>query len=237
MKFIEAFNNALFEEKKEETKEKKTEKNKRYVKGLKLFYSVDIKIAEPQQQPAQNIPAPVAPPPATPMPTPVQTAPIGEVPQVPLASTNTENFIEKVNALVEEESINERVEGVLQVSEQEVDNIQTLEDLLDYLSDKKADNGQRIIDDFVIETIYAATGINGTELADILQKEDRMFIDLDYGTTQKDSVGIKILKRSGVSNISIMLKKNGNIIPSKFNLNDFNNQLIVFRNSIFGEKK
>lgn len=231
MKFMDALKQALFEEE-EKKEEKKETKTKKYVKGLKLFYVVDVNLSEPEENPEEQPVTTDAIPETPPVAPPVAPAPVaaGAIPP-------TESFEEKVNILVEE-NILEKLEGVLTVPEADVDNIQTLEDLLDYVSDKKSDNGKPIIDEFVIETIYTATGITNTsQLGDLLQKDDKILIDIDYGTNKKDSIGIKVLKRSGVNNISIMLKKNGNIIPAKFNLQDFNNQIIIFRNSIFGEVK
>jgi hypothetical protein len=223
MNFLESFKDILLEK---EGTDKQKENKKKYVKGLKIFYVVDINIKDPEEDQEKAAEMPTQPPPAeVPAPAPVAT------PQV----TPQESFREKVNSLLEEEGVVSKKEGIIQVPEADVENIQTLEDLLDYISDKGGEDETKIIDDFAIEVIYSSTGINSTALSEILKRDDKILVDLDYGTNKKDSIGIKVLKRSGVNNISVMMKKNGNIIPAKFNLQDFNNQIITYRNSVVGD--
>lgn len=227
------------------------EKVKKIKKGLKIFYNIDIFIKESEEeqnaqnnepvQQAQNAQTQAVPAP-TPAPAPVAPAPMQQqVPQAapmqqPVARMRQEsvNFRRETKRLLlrEEEEIDDENKGVMEVIDTEVENIQTMEDLVDFLSDKKKKNGQAVFNEFCAELVLTITGSGELQLSDLLKKEDKVLIDIDYGSDKTDSIGFKVLKRSGVQNISIMMKKDGNILPGKFDINDFNTQIIVFRNEI-----
>jgi hypothetical protein len=227
------------------------EKVKRVKKGLKVFYNIDIFIkdnGQEQEQPtepvgqAQNAqaaapaPAPVAPQPAMAAPAPMAAAPAPTV--APMRQENVE-FRKNTKRLLlrEDEDIDKEKNGAIEVIDVEVENIQTMEDLVDFLSDKKKKDGQPIFNEFCSELVLTLSGSGEMQLSDLLRKEDKVLIDIDYGSDKTDSVGFKVLKRSGVQNISIMMKKDGNILPGKFDINDFNTQIITYRNSVIGDGK
>ena len=135
---------------------------------------------------------------------------------------------------LEEEIFKTSSEGVVSLPKEEADNIQTLEDLVDYLSDIK-DGGRRVINDVAEEIILTLAGAGNAALQDIIHKGDKIIIDVDYGKNREDSIGIRVNKNPGSTNISLTMKKNGKIIPSDFDLNSFNRQLVYYRNSLFGE--
>lgn len=226
--------------------ESRTSKQK---KGLKLFYNIDIFIKDngqenqEQAQPvaqAQNAPAPAIPAPTAPTaPTTSATAtPAAPAAPAPVRQESLE-FRKNTKRLLlrEDEDIDKEKRGEIEVSALEVDNIQTMEDLVDFLVDKKKKDGQPIFNEFCSELVLTLTGSGEMQLSDLLRKEDKVLIDIDYGEEKTDSVGFKVLKRSGVQNISIMMKKDGNILPSKFDINDFNTQVVVMRNSVISDGK
>lgn len=226
------------------------EKVRKVKKGLKIFYNIDIFIkdnGQEQEQPtepvgqAQNAQAatgavPPAPAPQPAMPAPAPIAPVAPAPVAPVRQESLE-FRRSTKRLLlrEDEDIDNENRGALEVIDVEVENIQTMEDLVDFLADKKKKNGQPIFNEFCSELVLTLTGSGEMQLSDLLRKEDKVMIDVDYGSDKTDSVGFKILKRSGVQNISIMMKKDGNILPGKFDIGDFNTQIITYRNSILGE--
>jgi hypothetical protein len=64
----------------------------------------------------------------------------------------------------------------------------------------------------------------------LVKKEDKVFIDINYGNKKTDSIGFKVLKRQGVNNLSIVMKKNNEILDGKFDLAQLNSQILFFRN-------
>tara|TARA_Y100000310_G_scaffold109614_1_gene108018 strand:+ start:3487 stop:4092 length:606 start_codon:yes stop_codon:yes gene_type:complete len=185
------------------------------VKNLKLFYKTDIFVQEfPNKEEDEEKPVTT--------PEEKQSA---ETEQPAESTEEDEN-------LLTEEIHKFKSEGELAIPEEDAGNIQTMEDLLDYLSDKKSDNGQAILDDFAIEVALALSGVGVKAIEDIISKGDKLLIDVDYGTEKEDSIGFKILKNAGSNTVSITMKKDGKIIPSPFELPVFNRQLIYFRNTI-----
>jgi len=207
-KFKEVVSN-IFEEKKEKG-------------GLKLFYAVDIFVSEDEPEtPETNIPEPEVP----------------EVPEVPAPApavpATTESFYSSLGYYMKEENIDSKKTGIIIVPESDFTNIQTIDDLMDYLVDKKEKDGRPILNEFATELVLTLTSAESAtqQASDLLKKNDKILIDLDYGEDKDDSVGIKILKRSGVNSVSVMMKKDGNILPGKFSAENFNNQIIIYRNN------
>jgi len=220
------------------------EKNKKNVKSLKVFYDIDINIKKPaevEEQPVKQEPGqeavPQEPVPTQPQPAGVVPSPQGVAPQqVPM-----ESFVNRAKKLFLEDEFTlgssdgsyvYKREGILSVPKEEYENIQTLDDLLDFISGSKDEEGRQILDEAAVELVLALTGISQTPLEDIIKKEDRVIIDINYGNKVEDSIGFKVLKRDGANNLSIVMKKNNEILGSKFDLKAFNNQILEFRNEI-----
>jgi hypothetical protein len=127
-----------------------------------------------------------------------------------------------------------KVSGELVVSYEEIDNIQTLEDLIDYLGDQRV-AGKPIISEAVEEIILALIGVGARGLEDLIHEGDKIYVDVDYGKEKANSVGIRVNKQGGSTSISISMKKDNKILPGEFDLEQFNKQLVFYRNSIFGE--
>ena len=120
-----------------------------------------------------------------------------------------------------------------QVQEDEIDNIQSLEDLMDYLS-KKSVKGNPVLNDAVAEIILNMATNGAQSIADLISKDDRIYISIDYGKEKDSSVGFKAIKSSGLNTLSLVMKKDNKILTGQFNLQEFNKQLIFFRNSVIG---
>lgn len=218
------------------------EKNKKNVKSLKVFYDIDINIKKPaevEEQPVKQEPGQEAIPQE---PVPTQPQPTATVPPAPPAqSIPAESFINKAKKIFLEDEFTlgsndgsyiYKREGILSVPKEEYENIQTLDDLLDFISGSKDEEGKQILDEAAVELILTLTGISATPLEDIIKKEDRVIIDINYGNKVEDSIGFKVLKRDGANNLSIVMKKNNEILNSKFDLKSFNSQILEFRNEI-----
>lgn len=142
--------------------------------------------------------------------------------------------IPTTESTIMEEILKTSNQGELTIPSMEADNIQTLEDLVDYLGDKK-EGGKPIINDLVEEIILSVAGVGAKSLDTIVNEGDKVFIDADYGNEKTDSVGIRVNKQSGSTAMSISMKKDNKIIPGEFDIEQFNKQLVFYRNSLFGK--
>ena len=213
-------------------------------KSLKLFYKVDIFIqdfispeqetTEPKTRPGQTQPEPVAP--AIPGAIP------GAIPP-PAGLTASVNYYK--DQTLNEDIFKAKGNGEIFVPKSTAENIQTLEDLLDFLSDEehnikagKEEKGNikklknKIIDDLVIEIILAVTGVGQKSIQEIINRGDKLMIDVDYGSSIDNSIGFKVNKRSGSDTLTMIMKKDGKILTGKFDTPTFNKMLIYYRNSL-----
>ena len=124
-------------------------------------------------------------------------------------------------------------QGEVPVPMDDVNNIQTIDDLVDYISDIHI-GGKPIINKLVEEIILSMAGAGDKAIEDVVNEGDKILVDIDYGADKKDSIGFKINKINGSAAISLVMKKDNKIIPGQFDINEFNKQLIFFRNSLVG---
>ena len=122
----------------------------------------------------------------------------------------------------------QRSNGEATVQERNVQNIQNLHNLIDYAANL-IEGGKPVINDLVSEIIKTAADQGKDALTDLVQQDDKIIIDLDYGFEDVDSVGIKLNKTSGSDLVSFSMKKDGNIIPGDFQMNIFEQQILAIR--------
>lgn len=118
--------------------------------------------------------------------------------------------------------------GEIVVPKDRAENILNLENLLNFTSNM-VEGGEPLINELVVEAIKTAAGVGQGAVGEIFEEQDKMVVDLDYGFSKDDSVGVKINKTSGSEVVSFVMKKDGNVLPSSFNYNTFNNQLLSIR--------
>jgi hypothetical protein len=208
-------------------------------KELKIFYKSDIFIQkfkedkEPEagvrkeqtKAPTETAGVPGALPGVAPAMQP--GAPTGPTPP-PAPAESTE---EKKEDLLTEEIYKLKAKGEILVGEDEVENIQTLQDLLDFIQDISKQGKNKILDDAAIEIILALADPSlGTPLEKVISKGDKVIVDIDYGTEKEDSIGFKVNKRAGSDAVTMSMKVDTKIIPGEFDVKIFNQQLILFRN-------
>lgn len=194
-------------------------------KSLQIFYNVDVfiqgftkdetdkKVKEPEIAPESPVPETPAP-----IPAPPETPPV-------------ENTNEKGNLLLEE-IYKSKDKGEIVVPKEDTENIQTIEDLLDYLSDIKGENGKQPINDLIIEIILSIAGEGGRVIEEIVKKGDKIHIDVKYGESIENSIGLKVNKNSGSDTITLSMTKDNKVIPGTFDTAQFNKQIIFYRNSM-----
>lgn len=121
--------------------------------------------------------------------------------------------------------------GELSVPLEDAENIQSLQDLIDYVSDQKAE-GKPILDSLAQEIILSLADVGTKPIEDIVHEGDKILIDFDYGVKKEDSVGLKVVKNSGTDAVSILMKKDGKIIAAPFDITNFNRMMVYIRNSL-----
>lgn len=217
--------------------------------SLKLFYDVDVFIQEFKDEKPEvpEEPAPAEVPADTTVGT-VNPAPGQPVVDPATVGTPTESFDDEGNLLTEA-IYKTKVKGEIAVPKEDALNIQTIQDLVDYIQDKK--HSQQSIVEAVLDKkgtakqvsiispelqeiilILAGAGTGNGQLADIVDKGDKILVDVDYGTERLNSIGFKINKNAGTDIFTIMLKKDGKVLPGKFDQTILNKQILYFRNSL-----
>ncbi|MHA1988994.1 MAG: hypothetical protein ACW98D_20430 [Promethearchaeota archaeon] len=185
-------------------------------KNLKVFYKTDILIQgfperraeeEPEEKPAAG--------------------------EEDVTATGEEDVATAESTMLED-ILKTSSQGELTIPIDEADNIQTLEDLIDYLGDKN-DGGKPIINELVEEVVLSVAGVGAKPLENLVNEGDKVFIDIDYGKERSDSVGFRVNKQAGSTAMSISMKKDNKIIPGEFDIEQFNKQLVYYRNSLFGD--
>lgn len=224
-------------------------------KQLKIFYEIDLQLIKPkkeevppeqnqqvqQQVPAQEIP-PAAQEPAipptmdqmagtppeadmgtTPPPTGGEvTAPSAQ--ELGLASVVTED--EEKN---DDDKIERKLHGEIELTEEERDNIQSFEDLISVMSKKKV-NGDAIFDEFSSEVISLCCNQKFQELQNEVDKKSKIFVEIYYGYNKGDSVGVRFNKRSNSDTLTSSMLVDNEIINSKFSIDRVNQKIVEFRN-------
>ena len=133
---------------------------------------------------------------------------------------------------IEEDTLNEEVlqlkrNGVLELNEKEGEDILTLNDLIGFLTRKKI-GGKSLLDPITSEVILimGESSDSGQQIQDVIEEEDKIDITIDYGLTKFNSIGLKLNKRPNTNAVSFLMRKDGkNLGP--FNIKLFENQLLV----------
>jgi hypothetical protein len=209
-------------------------------KGLTIFYKIDVSITETQEVEQELENKPVQEPQQQMQLQPQQMQQPGMQQMQPgMGQFGPEipaNQIQLPPGMGEgtlyEESFVSRVSGKAKVPTDEVDNIQSLEDLLDYLSTKVTKNKVPVLDDAISEIIMNMATGGAESIADLVNREDKILINIDYGNDIDNSVGFKALKSAGTNTLSLVMKKDNGVLPGPFSIKEFNNMVLFYRNSV-----
>jgi len=213
-------------------------------KGLTIFYKIDVSITETQEaeQELENKPVQEPQQPQQQMQPQQMQQPGMQQMQPGMGQMGPEipaNQIQLPPGIGEgtlyEESFVSRVNGKAKVPVDEVDNIQSLEDLLDYLSTKVTKNKVPVLDDAISEIIMNMATGGAESIADLVNREDKILINIDYGNDIDNSVGFKALKSTGTNTLSLVMKKDGSVLPGPFSIKELNNMIIFYRNSVMAD--
>ena len=214
-------------------------------KDLKIYYELNLSLikakknaeeqsAQPtQQEPVNNIPAPT---PEVQPTQPVQQEPVNNIP-APEGNTISPSDIvssvvteddEKISSNTEEK-IERKFSGEIKLTSNQKDNIQSINDIIEILSDTKKD-GTPILDDFSSEIITLCASQNYQQIKSMIDKESKIFVEIYYGYTKFDSIGLRFNKHANADILTSTMLLDNNIINAKFSIDKINEKIAEFRN-------
>ena len=225
MNFKELFDKEFLYESKKEDK-----------KSTKIFYKFDInikKIDEAEATPEQPVDQTAVP---QTDPTAAQPAPVEQPPvdlSIPLASVVTEDDEKESVEINDEDNIIRKLEGEVVLSEEEVDEIQTIEDIITKLTETKVD-GIEVLDEFTADILQVMVNPATQQmLKDKIGKESTIFAEIIYGKKKEESAGLRIIKRKNSELLTTSMMIDNKIINSKYNKETLDKRITEYRNSKF----
>lgn len=240
------------------------ESKKENYKTTKIFYKFDINIkkasADENQpaptdttMPADNTAAPVpvddtttptdtimqAPADTTSVtPTPVDNAaaPATSTPELPNITFSVVTEDEDKNVQINDENnIIRKLEGELVLSKEDIDNIQTVEDLLTKLTEEKVD-GVNVLDEFTADILQIIVNpATQQQLKEKVDKESNIFAEILYGKKRENSVGLRIIKRKNSDLLTTSMMIDNKIINAQYKKETLDKRITDYRNDEYDE--
>ena len=260
MKFKELFDKEfLYESKKEDKKATKIFYN--FDINIKKKEEEQTTPTAQQNEPTQDMsaqPAPVTPDINTqpipdmnaqpaPVVTDVNTQPIPDmntgVPDLsnlPLASVVTEDDDNGDNdgnvSINDDNNIVRKFKGEMVLEKEEVDNIQTVEDIINILAENKVD-GVNVLDEFTSDILQVmANPATQMQLKEKIDIESKIFAEILYGKKPEDSVGVRFVKRKGSEMITTSMMIDNKIVNAQYKKETLDKRITEYRNDEFEEK-
>ena len=213
---------------------------------LKIYYELNLSLKKSkknqdvvqqqtqsvQQEPVNNVSTP------TPEGQPIQQIqePVNNIP-APEGNTISPSDIvssvvteddEKISSNTEEK-IERKFSGEIKLTSNQKDNIQSINDIIEILSDTKKD-GTPILDDFSSEIITLCASQNYQQIKSMIDKESKIFVEIYYGYTKFDLIGLRFNKHANADILTSTMLLDNNIINAKFSIDKINEKIAEFRN-------
>ena len=154
-----------------------------------------------------------------------------------LASVQTEEETEN-NAMdiKDDNNIVRKIEGQVELKQEKVDEIQTFQDIIEYLTKEQVE-GVSVFDEFTSEVINTIFSPQAAQISQIVDKKSSIFVDIQYGFAKDDNVGVRIKKVANSDTVSNVMIIDGEIINAPFNLMKVNERIIDYRNNLISKKE
>ena len=154
-----------------------------------------------------------------------------------LASVQTEEETEN-NAMdiKDDNNIVRKIEGQVQLKQEKVDEIQTFQDIIEYLTKEQVE-GVSVFDEFTSEVINTIFSPQAAQISQMVDKKSSIFVDIQYGFAKDDNVGVRIKKVANSDTVSNVMIIDGEIINAPFNLMKVNERIIDYRNNLISKKE
>src|SRR5574344_484623 len=119
--------------------------------------------------------------------------------------------------VTDENTIVRKMEGAVTLSADDVDEIQTVEDMVNYLVNTKQ-NGTNVLDEFTSNVMLTLISPNASQISTMIDKKSNIFMDMFYGYEKDDSVGIRIIKRKDSDSVSVSMLIDNELVPTKIKI-------------------
>lgn len=260
MKFKELFDKEfLYESKKEDKKATKIFYN--FDINIKKKEEEQTTPTAQQNEPTPDMntqPAPVAPdinaqpvPDMSAQPAPITTdintqpvpdmnTGVPDLSNLPLASVVTEDDDNGDNdgnvSINDDNNIVRKFKGEMVLEKEEVDNIQTVEDIINILAENKVD-GVNVLDEFTSDILQVmANPATQMQLKEKIDVESKIFAEILYGKKPEDSVGVRFVKRKGSEMITTSMMIDNKIVNAQYKKETLDKRITEYRNDEFEEK-
>ena len=235
-----------------------TEETRKEKKVVKIFYKLNLNLIKPaqtQEQPEQqdnevnnqqpeqqqnNIQAPQQDlqqqniQAQNNVPQPENNIPqidVSELPSIQTEETENNNVDIK-----DDNTIVRKLEGEVELKKEKVDEIQTFQDIIEYLTKEQVE-GVSVLDDFSSEILNIIFTPQASQISQKVDKKSSIFADIQYGFGKDDNVGVRIKKTANSDLISNVMIIDGSIINAPFNLMKVNERIIDYRNSLINKQE
>ena len=235
-----------------------TEETRKEKKVVKIFYKLNLNLIKPAQTPEQpeqqdnevnnqqpeqqqnNIQAPQQ----DLQQQNVQaqnnvSQPENNIPQIDvseLPSIQTEETENNNVDIKDDNTIVRKLEGEVELKKEKVDEIQTFQDIIEYLTKEQVE-GVSVLDDFSSEILNIIFTPQASQISQKVDKKSSIFADIQYGFGKDDNVGVRIKKTANSDLISNVMIIDGSIINAPFNLMKVNERIIDYRNSLINKQE
>ena len=235
-----------------------TEETRKEKKVVKIFYKLNLNLIKPTQAPEQpeqqdnevnnqqpeqqqnNIQAPQQDlqqqniQAQNNVPQPENNIPqidVSELPSIQTEETENNNIDIK-----DDNTIVRKLEGEVELKKEKVDEIQTFQDIIEYLTKEQVE-GVSVLDEFSSEILNIIFTPQASQISQKVDKKSSIFADIQYGFGKDDNVGVRIKKIANSDLISNVMIIDGSIINAPFNLMKVNERIIDYRNSLINKQE
>lgn len=235
-----------------------TEETRKEKKVVKIFYKLNLNLIKPAQAPEQpeqqdnevnnqqpeqqqnNMQAPQQDlqqqnvQAQNNVPQPENNIPqidVSELPSIQTEETENNNVDIK-----DDNTIVRKLEGEVELKKEKVDEIQTFQDIIEYLTKEQVE-GVSVLDDFSSEILNIIFTPQASQISQKVDKKSSIFADIQYGFGKDDNVGVRIKKTANSDLISNVMIIDGSIINAPFNLMKVNERIIDYRNSLINKQE
>ena len=235
-----------------------TEETRKEKKVVKIFYKLNLNLIKPAQAPEQpeqqdnevnnqqpeqqqnNMQAPQQDlqqqnvQAQNNVPQPENNIPqidVSELPSIQTEETENNNIDIK-----DDNTIVRKLEGEVELKKEKVDEIQTFQDIIEYLTKEQVE-GVSVLDEFSSEILNIIFTPQASQISQKVDKKSSIFADIQYGFGKDDNVGVRIKKTANSDLISNVMIIDGSIINAPFNLMKVNERIIDYRNSLINKQE
>ena len=156
---------------------------------------------------------------------------VSELPSIQTEETENNNIDIK-----DDNTIVRKLEGEVELKKEKVDEIQTFQDIIEYLTKEQVE-GVSVLDDFSSEILNIIFTPQASQISQKVDKKSSIFADIQYGFGKDDNVGVRIKKTASSDLISNVMIIDGSIINTPFNLMKVNERIIDYRNSLINKQE